>query len=79
MTVNVKIPVAVDVAGFPNAVGGLVGSNQIAVYEEAPGVAVNVTVLLLHEVEKVAVGNTTSLVITIDPVNEHVLTVLIAE
>jgi hypothetical protein len=78
VTVKVKTPTAVEVAGFPIVLGGLVGSIQTAVKVDA-GVAVNVTVLVLQDVEKVAEGRFTSLVIVIDPVKEQVLTVLIAE
>jgi len=78
VTVKVNTPTAVEVAGFPIVLGGLVGSIQTAVKVDA-GVAVNVTVFVLQEVEKVAEGRFTSLVIVINPVKEQVLTVLIAE
>ena len=78
VTVKVNIPVAVDVAGLPtNVFGGVVGSIQVTSNVDA-GVADNVTVLVLQDVEKVAVGKFASVVTVNEPVNEQVLTVLIA-
>jgi hypothetical protein len=51
VTVKVNTPVAVDEAGLPNKVGGLVGSIQTAVRDDDAGVAVKANVFVLHEVE----------------------------